>query len=119
VSSDDIDRIFSCEDSIIASSGFATSVMEAVRREAEMPPPIPFPWRRALPGLIICVVGAAVLLGMGLSATGGRLEATDRVYRVIEFAKDAGFGWIVLAIAVSLVSVALSMSVGGNRATGE
>ena len=40
---DEFDRIMS-EEEILPSSGFAASVMEAVRREAVAPPPIPFPW---------------------------------------------------------------------------
>ena len=48
---DEFDRIMS-EEEILPSSGFTASVMEAVRREAATPPPIPFPWKRALPGAI-------------------------------------------------------------------
>jgi hypothetical protein len=36
---DEIDRILSRQDEIVPSSGFAASVMEAVRREAAVPPP--------------------------------------------------------------------------------
>jgi hypothetical protein len=57
---DEFDRIMS-EDEILPSSGFAASVMEAVRREAAAPPPIPFPWKRALPG---AVFAAATLIGI-------------------------------------------------------
>ena len=49
----EINRILSREDEILPSSGFAVSVMDAVRREAAAPPPIPFPWKRALPGLVV------------------------------------------------------------------
>ncbi len=48
----EINRILSREDEILPSSGFTVSVMDAVRREAAAPPPIPFPWKRALPGLV-------------------------------------------------------------------
>lgn len=57
---DEFDRIMS-EEEILPSSGFAASVMEAVRREAAAPPPIPFPWKRALPG---AVFAAATLIGI-------------------------------------------------------
>ena len=50
---DEMDRILSGEDEILPSSGFTVSVMDAVRREAAAPPPIPFPWKRALPGLVL------------------------------------------------------------------
>lgn len=57
---DEFDRIMSQEE-ILPSSGFAASVMEAVRREAAAPPPIPFPWKRALPGALFA---AATLIGI-------------------------------------------------------
>lgn len=57
---DEFDRIMS-EEEILPSSGFAASVMEAVRREAAAPPPIPFPWKRALPGAMFA---AATLVGI-------------------------------------------------------
>ena len=51
--SEEVDRMLSSEDEILPSSGFAVAVMDAVRREAAAPPPIPFPWKRALPGMIV------------------------------------------------------------------
>lgn len=57
---DEFDRIMRQEE-ILPSSGFAASVMEAVRREAAAPPPIPFPWKRALPGVVFA---AATLLAI-------------------------------------------------------
>jgi hypothetical protein len=49
----EIDRILA-ENEILPSSGFTASVMEAVRREATETRAIPFPWKRALPGLVLC-----------------------------------------------------------------
>ena len=57
---DHIDQILSREEEIVPSSGFAASVMEAVRREAAVPPPIPFPWKRAWP--MVALAGAAIML---------------------------------------------------------
>jgi hypothetical protein len=48
---DDLDRILSRQEDIVPSSGFVSNVMDAVRREASAPPPIPFPWKWAIPGL--------------------------------------------------------------------
>ena len=47
---DELDRILSKADEIMPSSGFTANVMDAVQREFSAPPPIPFPWRRAVPG---------------------------------------------------------------------
>lgn len=55
---DDLDRILSAEEEIIPSLGFVSPVMDAVRHDAGAPRPIPFPWKRALPGL--CAAGLAV-----------------------------------------------------------
>jgi hypothetical protein len=60
---DAIDSIFSADETIVPSPAFVSSVMQAVRREAA-PAPIPFPWGRALPGLLafaVAVVWCLVL----------------------------------------------------------
>jgi hypothetical protein len=58
---DDIERMLASEDPIEPTAGFTAGVMEAVRREAETPVPIAFPWRRAVPGMVLAVVGTCVL----------------------------------------------------------
>lgn len=60
---DKIDRILADDPNLAPSSGFADSIMEAVRREAETPAPLSFPWRRVAPGLTVCLiaVGAAAI----------------------------------------------------------
>jgi hypothetical protein len=55
---DDMDRILSSEEPLEPSSGFAMSVMDAVRRQAEEPPPLPFPWTRFAAGMGACGVMA-------------------------------------------------------------
>jgi len=39
--------------------GFLASVMDRVREEAAAPPPIPFPWKRALPGMALVAESSA------------------------------------------------------------
>jgi hypothetical protein len=58
-----IDTILENEDTLIPSSGFLARVMERVEEEAATatPPPIPFPWKRFLPGFVL----AAGVLGWG------------------------------------------------------
>ncbi len=59
----DLDRALSSgSDSILPSSGFALSVMAAFHEEAAAPAPIPFPWKRAVPGLIAVVAAIGLLL---------------------------------------------------------
>ncbi len=59
---DELHRILSHNDDIVPSSGFVASVMDAVRQDASAPAPIPFPWRRALPGIIAAGVAAIVAI---------------------------------------------------------
>ena len=56
-----------CEesDSILPSSGFLDAVMAEVRSEASALPAIPFPWKRALPGL----AGSAIVFIALLAVT--------------------------------------------------
>jgi hypothetical protein len=59
---DDLDRILASDDMLEPSSGFARSVMDAVRREAAEPPAPAFPWLRFS-------VGVAASGGMAAAAT--------------------------------------------------
>ena len=59
---DEVDRMLSRDDEILASSGFVSRVMESVRQEALVPPPIPFPWKRVVPGLAIAGLALMTLL---------------------------------------------------------
>ena len=50
-----IDQILAGEEELIPSSGFLATTMERVREEAACPKPIPFPWLRALPGIVVAI----------------------------------------------------------------
>lgn len=50
-----LDRILLGEEEIIPSSGFLAATMERVRDQAAMPAPIPFPWKRAIPGMVLVI----------------------------------------------------------------
>ena len=114
---DEIDRILATEEELIPSSGFVASVMESVRDEAAAPPPIPFPWVRAVPGMILTAGvlgwGAVELIRTGLPAlrevslTPPQLSAT--VMRPLE-----EVGWIALALGLSLLSWLLSRRLAGR-----
>lgn len=113
---DDLGRILSTEQEIIPSSGFVASVMDAVRHDAAAAPPIPFPWKRALPGL--CAAGLALVstfaAGSSLFIRGtaarpipGRLLSALAL--IFEASKTVDASWITLALVLSLASVKLSM----------
>ncbi len=97
MSNEEIDRVLAADEDIVPSSGFASSVMDAVRRDAEAPPAIRFPWKRALPGFIVCMLGAGLLLAGGGS------------HGAVEVHIDAATGWMIVALLVAALSVVLSM----------
>jgi hypothetical protein len=111
---DDIDSILSKEQDILPSSGFVGSVMEAVQREVTAPP-IPFPWKRALPGLSAAVLALAwaLVAGISLFKRGTGAEPLPSVFlsflaMIIETWKTVGANWITLALVLSLASVEFS-----------
>ncbi len=67
---DDLDRILTNEPVVRPTDEFTARVMERVREEAEMPPPIEFPWARFLPGFFTCL-GLIFTTFMILGWTGG------------------------------------------------
>ena len=116
---DDIDDVLSTDETIVPSPGFTASVMQAVRREALSPPPIPFPWKRALPGLVS--MGPAIVLGVARLAGGFGAQAStgsslaELMAPAIHAAERAEAQLIVLALLLSLASVMLSMRLAARR----
>lgn len=134
---DEMDRMLLRENEILPSSGFVGSVMEAVSREAAVPPPIPFPWKRVLPGLVVAgavLVTLVVVLvrahvgqltvpradsaspsampSFGPSLFGPSLFGPSLLHGGIESAAT----WIVLALVTAFVSVKVSIGLAFGRA---
>ena len=65
MSHDEIERALRDDETVTPSSDFSARVMRAVRQEAEDLGAIRFPWSRALPGLILCVLALAAGLVSG------------------------------------------------------
>lgn len=119
---DDLDRVFLREAEIAPSSGFARSVMAAVRRGATLPPPIPFPWKRALPGLISCAV--AIIWGLSEAFPSPVPEAPpavslthwlDRVVPLIDTAQMFGAVWVLLGLLLTFAGLKLTWHLAGGR----
>ena len=112
---DDLDRILSRDAEIVPSSGFASSVMDAVRQEASAPPAIPFPWKRALPGVTLAVVAfvSAVILGFDQLRAVVTVPTFPAVQKWLDTAAKSPLipasGWIVLAVLLTMLSMNLSM----------
>jgi hypothetical protein len=118
----DLDRILSNEEEILPSSGFAASVMEAVQREAAAPPPIPFPWKRALPGLCVAAITLVALLTASilLLLHGAPTQPIPRHWRAAlnsaaAVSQNLGAAWIILALALSFASVKLATLFASTR----
>jgi hypothetical protein len=113
---DELDRAL-CEDTgMVPSSGFTSGVMAAVLRDASAPPPIPFPWKRALPGLAagaLAFLVMIVVLVKDASRPPSAGPIQDGVLPVLahasEIAKIYGIGWVLLAILLTVACVTLSM----------
>ncbi len=112
-----VDRILSSEEAFVPSSGFLAAVMDRVEQEAAAPPPIPFPWKRALPGfvLIAAVFGwlAVDLVRLGIPALKQTTLPTPHLPPglVIPFEQ---VGWVALALALSLLSWLLARRLAGR-----
>jgi hypothetical protein len=114
---DKLDRILSTEGELVPSSGFAASVMDRVREEAAAPKPIPFPWKRALPGMTLAAVGlgwcAVKLAQVGVAdmsaLSSARLHLDAGMMRSVESA-----GWVAAALGVSLLSWLLARRMIGR-----
>jgi len=122
---DEIDRILSREDEILPSSGFAVSVMDAVRREAAAPAPIPFPWKRALPGLVVAGSALLLVLVAGIVAI-TRLSAASTAAQIpmswlsqfppaLQRGLGSAVNWILLSLLLTFVSVKVSMRLASGR----
>jgi hypothetical protein len=112
-----IDRILASEEELIPSSGFTTSVMERIEQDSAVPPPILFPWKRAIPGILLSVGvfgwGGFEFVRLGVPALSSITVAlphlTAASMRPIESA-----GWVAMALGVSLVSWLLSRRLAGR-----
>jgi hypothetical protein len=112
-----IDHILVSEEKLIPSSGFLTSVMERVHEEARQPAPIRFPWKRAVPGILLAagvfgmgayeLVRQAIPAAQALTLTPPHLSIT--VQRPLEQA-----AWVAFALAASLASWLLSRRLTGQ-----
>jgi hypothetical protein len=125
MSASPIDRILAGEEELIPASGFVASVMERIEEEARVPAPIAFPWRRAVPGMVLAVG----VFGWGGYEIAGQARAAARamVFTVPHLTADwpanltANFsgpfgaaGWVVIALGISLASWMVSRRISGQ-----
>jgi len=107
-----IDRILATDEEIVPSSGFAAATMERVREAAATPPPIPFPWGRAVPGIVL--VAGVLAWGAWEAVRYVLPQARQVLLNPPALSPGAAHGlqaagWVTLALAVSLCSWILSV----------
>ncbi len=118
----EIGHILATEERLIPSSGFLASVLERVRQEAAMPPPIPFPWKRAVAGILLVGGvfgwGAVEMVRLGLLVLS--LPALNALTLTLPHLSAAfvapveSAGWVALALGVSLLCWLLSRRLAGS-----
>jgi hypothetical protein len=114
---DAIDQILATEQEMVPSSGFLAATMERVREEAAAPAPIPFPWLRALPGIVLAVAVFGwcgfELARAGLANTREisfeQLLVTAAAGRALESA-----AWVAMALIASMLSWLFARRLAGR-----
>jgi hypothetical protein len=112
-----MDEILATEDELAPSSGFLLAVMDRVREEAAAPQPIPFPWKRALPGFVLAAgvfgwVGVE-LVRAAVTAMKEGLPATPHLPAALVQPMEQ-VGWVTLAMGASLASWLLARMLTGR-----
>jgi hypothetical protein len=108
---DDLDRFLS-DDEIVPSSGFVARVMDAVRVEAAAPPAIPFPWLRALPGIVAVVIALASMIAGFFALVGAVAEsAVPPAATFVALPSGDLVAWLLVVVLLCTVPVALSLRI--------
>jgi hypothetical protein len=112
-----LDQILAGEETLLPSSGFLSAVMDRVQEEAAAPAPIPFPWRRVLPGLlpILALLGWAGYNCLGPLLSALRNLSFSALLRASEGSSgpDAGI-WIAAAFLVAIFSWLFARRINGS-----
>lgn len=113
-----VDSILAREENIVPSSGFVESVMQTIQRKPEVPMPLPFPWKRALPGLVALPMILAFVPAIfeqsnfEASTEGGTFHDLARtVNAALADKAQADIGLVILVLLGSFAAVKLCLFV--------
>lgn len=113
----EIEAILAGEEELLPSSGFLSSVLERIEQEAAAPPPVPFPWKRAVPGILMAAGvfswGTVKLIRLDL-LTPALLRFTLPPLSSAVIGQIEQAGWIAMALGVSLLSWLLARRLAGR-----
>jgi hypothetical protein len=111
------ESILASEEPIVPSSGFLAAVMAQVKEESATPAPIPFPWKRALPGFVLIAGflgwGGVELLRIGIPS----LTSVSVSVPHLSMAMNQPLvqtAWVGLAAGISLASWLLARKLVGR-----
>jgi hypothetical protein len=92
--------------------------MDAVRAEAAGPPPIPFPWKRAWPGIAaagVALLTAVLVIVVAVSSfrihAGGTIRQSYDVAALLRSSPVTDAGWTALGVLLSALSIWFSLRV--------
>ena len=119
---EEVDRALSGETDILPSSGFTRSVMDAVKRQVEAPRPIPFPWKRVVPAIVVGA-GGFVILGWAAwsgpasaeAAGASSAELTAMLERMTHAAGTLELPWLLGVAALTLACALLGPRLTGRK----
>jgi len=112
-----IEEILATEEKLAPSSGFLSGVMDRVQEEVRIPPPIPFPWKRAVPGFVLAAGvfgwgGVELVRVVGAAMKGNLLTTPHLSPGMLQPMEQAG--WVALALGASLTSWLLARRLTGR-----
>ena len=112
---EEMDRVLARDaEGVRASPRLAVAVMTAVRHEAKTPPPIPFPWTRAAPGIVAALLLVVFAVASLVSAPSAEAPpsrapvAIERVAEVTAKVEDFVASWDARSATIWLVVATLS-----------
>jgi len=114
---DAMDTILANEGELIPSSGFLRRVMDRVEEESAAPPPIPFPWKRAVPGIALAggVLGwAAVEFARYALRAAIDLRLPEVHFAVTVSQPMVHAGWFVGALCASAAAWFFARRIAGG-----
>jgi len=107
-------------DTLVPSSGFAAQVMDSIGRSAVIPPPFPFPWKRALAAFgaafAIFLYGLLRFLIEFRRLPPAEPSAIQFHLRGLLAGAVTPWGWTALALLIALLSVTLCLRLAAPRA---
>ena len=112
-----LDRILGQEDALLPSSGFSAGVLDAIQAHSAQPAPIPFPWKRAIPGIAALLAGIVIVLRLAAAAlrNASPLPIDFRPAQAVVAQTIIQSGPVLLALAAAFACILLTRRLAMGR----